>query len=256
MPCYHEAMTTFSPDPSPFRDYVEQKITFSEYAGEVGRPDIVHNPPPSSFEDWRDAARSWATENPDIDLMPFQVEDFADRAAWDGEGIRIKPDSMQKMWDHYLTGLSGGPHHVPMDGYDMDLWARGRQRDARRAMEDAIAERGVEEPEASRLVEAWVAWFEIGADDSAETIESFLDDWFSGSNSASPHYVPLEQEHHDARVAERERVMSMDCYRGDRSDNLRMRLLERLIISERPGFPKARPGSRFSLGRPDYRTKG
>lgn len=237
---------SFVPDPSPYRDLVAGVITGEEFLALHDEMDARwQGPTRSTYGDWFNGALAWVQAHPELGLMDFQARQFADDTAWVYEGHNIDSSSFDKAWDHFLSGLSGGPHHVPLEGYDLDLWRKGVRLRSLQEMEEAAVDRGIEHPELEKVLEPWGSWIEDAIDIHSSTIQEFLDDWLSGAISASPHHVPLDPQHEEERAVERARVMQMECY-SSLLHTARVWELQELIKQERPGFPLRDRSSHFS----------
>lgn len=158
------------------------------------------------FEDWWAGAEVYAAAN-FTDWHPEMVREFASDIAWDMEGAVLTASSMEWASGRWFSGANPySPHCVPNDGYDLNEWhERDRKNSGSELIEFAIAQ-GMEPRMAERFATDTLGSYSFI---SKEDFEKALNEWWTGKNDQSPHFIPLDdvnkRERDERRASLREK---------------------------------------------------
>lgn len=142
------------------------------------------------FEDWWGAAEAYARKN-FSDWHPEMIREFASDIAWEMEGALLTPSRMEKASEGWFSGANPySPHTVPQDGYDFTEWyERGQNDSAVELVKFGIAQ-GMDSRMAERFASDTISSYSFI---SSSEFAKALEEWWSGRNDQSPHFIPLDE---------------------------------------------------------------
>lgn len=160
--------------------------------------DITH-----SFEAWVEAGTKLGNEK-FPDWHPKMIERMANNFGWRAEGMFITGESVEIIFDDWITGQSPySPHGIPNDGYDWELLGLGETNKSYSILLDF----GMNVQKLDKCIA------ERFAHDCADVSTMSVDeckrqyrDWISGKNKMSPHHIPFSDVVQEARRERRRKL--------------------------------------------------
>lgn len=193
--------------------------------------DTLIGPTNDEFEDWWAAAEAYAWNN-FPDWHPAMVKKFASDVAWQCEGWILTPSKMEKASEDWFSGANPySPHCVPQDGYDYREWhERDRDNSGSELIGFAVG-KGMDSRMASQFTADTLSSYSFI---SKEDFERAWNEWWTGTNDQSPHFVPLDDVNKRERDERRAYLREKYSHISDSSFRLffHRRLTDSAIIEE------------------------